>query len=85
MADNGGGGSSVGIVAIFAIFLIVVIAAGSLFFPGRIFNLGTKVNVTAEKDGWSDVKREKWSAGAMRQNGLRSATAADLLLRFIAL
>jgi hypothetical protein len=45
MADNGGGGSSVGIVAIFVIFLIIVIAVGLFVFRGRIFNRGTNVNV----------------------------------------
>ena len=46
MADNGGGGSSVGIVAIFVIFLIVVIAAAVFIFRGRLFSRGTNVNVT---------------------------------------
>jgi len=44
MADNGGGGSSVGIVAIMVIFLIVVIAT-VFVLRGRIFNRGTNVNV----------------------------------------
>ena len=47
MADNGGGGgNSVGIVAIFVNFLIVVIAAAVFVLRGRIFNRGTNVNVT---------------------------------------
>jgi cell division protein FtsX len=46
MADNGGGGNSVGIVAIFVIFLIVVAAVAVFVFRGRIFNRGTNVNVT---------------------------------------
>lgn len=45
MADNGGGSSSVGIVAIMVIFLIVVLAAGVFMFRGRLFNRGTNVNV----------------------------------------
>ena len=45
MADNGGGGSSVGIVAILVIFLLVVLAAGVFIFRGHLFNRGTNVNV----------------------------------------
>ena len=50
MADNGDGGSSTGIVAIVAIFVLIVL--GALFvFRGRIFRGGgtnkVDVNITA--------------------------------------
>jgi len=50
MADNGGSGSSTGVLAVLVIFVVVVLAA-LLVFGGRIFNGGKKVdiNITTPK------------------------------------